>query len=156
MNYFCSMKTKTLLPFFTALMLSSAIAFGQSTAGADCAAHPNPLIASPAKLDFTPKNISKTIVVNIQNPTNAPLQLGTLLIDGPDKNKFALLHKDAVAGKKASAQPKENCSNAVISPHGSCSIRVQQLSSKPADLQASIHIPVGKCDVVVLVREERK
>ena len=134
---------------------TSNILFGQKTVNF-CATHPSQLTSNLSYVFFNASNANKTQLVTLTNPTNAPIQIGQLFIDGGDASRFALQSKTTIMIRPGSnaKQPKEDCSNTVLAPYSSCSFRVAFFP--PASyysLGATIHIPTaGRCELLIPIK----
>ncbi len=125
-----------------------------------CELHPTPLTSSLNEVLFFPNNLNKSQLITINNPTDAPVQLGKLFLDGTNPDRFALQNKKVIAlifrnGQPVGSQPPEDCSNTTLPPHGSCSFRIAMLpGTSGLLLNATINIPGGgPCTLKIPIRE---
>lgn len=123
-----------------------------------CKLHPSQLNTDKNEIVFFPNNLNKSQLITIANPTNTPIQLGKLFLDGENPERFVLQSKTIISTRPGGSQPPEECSNILLQPHGSCSFRVAMLPGSSGNLlHATINIPGGgPCPLKITIRELNK
>ncbi len=120
-----------------------------------CTIHPSPLTSDVNEVSFQSENLDKinSQLITITNPTDAPIQLGKLSLDGTNPERFALQYKTIILLRHGMTQPSEDCSNTSLPPNSSCSFRVVVLPGPNDKLDATIQIPGGgPCNLKIPIR----
>jgi hypothetical protein len=121
----------------------------------ECGFHPSPLATTLNEVLFFPTTRNTSQLITITNPTSAPIQLGSLTLEGNNPGYFLLHYHDIFRVLPGSPQPPEDCSNRVLQPNGSCAFRVSLLPKNTGyNVNAVISIPGGgPCPIKIPVRE---
>jgi hypothetical protein len=118
-----------------------------------CVVRPIPLTTNIDKVDFMPDNFTKSQLITISNPTDEPIPIGKLFVDGQDGNRFLLQSKTVISLNPGMQQPSEDISGTTIPAHSDASFRVAISNPVQENLIATIHIPSKGCELKIPVRE---